>query len=196
MQVKKEIFKAGMEDGFITRYISKENPNISWGIPTEEDCIPVEIPYIIECIDGEKNKVFVNEGDYIIYENGNKRIYSKEEYAKIYNLIINDIENTTFICSKCKENIPSDVIFIKDIINSTNFDVIKSGNKTSFKINNEIFYFVNNKMYCKECFRYLIVENITNDFILKYGEKFEWDSEIEIKYINFTKAIFNKFKID
>jgi len=83
--IQAEQFKYGMEDGFETRYTSEEYPNITWGIPTSEDNIEVEIPYIIT---DEDHRQLINEGDYIIHlENGTKKIKQKNEFEKKYSLV-------------------------------------------------------------------------------------------------------------
>lgn len=185
-----------MENGFITRYVSKENPTISWGIATEEDSIPVQIPYVVERIDGEENRVFVNEGDIIIYENDNIRVFNKGKYDKMYDLVINDIENSILVCSKCKENISFKSVLVKDVINSeVGFSIVTSDNKASIQTNNDIFYFIDNKIVCKECFINSITNSVMEEFVSKYGEKSDWDNEVEIKFINFSKTIYNKFKV-
>ncbi len=60
--IEAEVYKPGMEDAFETRYASEKNPNQTWGFPTKEDCIPVEIPYI----DTLEGKCLITNGDYII----------------------------------------------------------------------------------------------------------------------------------
>ena len=57
-----EVYKPGMEDGFETRYVSESKPCSTWGIPTDAERIPVDIPFI----DTLEGCHFITEGDYII----------------------------------------------------------------------------------------------------------------------------------
>ena len=77
VSVEAEQYKKGLEDGFIIRYHSKEDPTTTWGIKTETENIPVEVPFI-NTVDGTK----LLEGDeYIIYfSDHGKDIVTKEDF--------------------------------------------------------------------------------------------------------------------
>lgn len=77
-----EQYKLGMEDGFVTRYIDKDDKNITWGIPASDDEIPIEIPYITIVAGG---KQLISIGDWIlIHKNNSRSVISNKKFVKMY----------------------------------------------------------------------------------------------------------------